>query len=163
MSTTLTELTADELAELANRYTRISTLLFEFRVTHALTPEDEHLVRVEGEQKLDALANVLRGRAIALAVTHADLKADALRAALESATHTLEKLSGTREVAGLAANLVTLGGSILSGNGKAIVQALKAFRHDGGDHDEDDEDDESGGQEDGPSSTGRPAAPDRTP
>lgn len=128
MSTTLKELTADELAELANRYTGISTKLFEFRVTHALTPEEEHLLRVECEQKLDALANVLRGQAIALVVTDTDLKADALRAALDHARRTLDKLDKVRDVIGLVTNVIALAGAILSGNAKAIVKALKAFR-----------------------------------
>jgi hypothetical protein len=136
MSTTLKELSADELAELANGYTRISTRLFEFRLTHALTPDEEHLVRVDCEQKLDALASLLRGRAIALVAQDADLKAGTLRDALESAQKTLEKLARVRDVIDLATNLVTLGGAILSGNAKAIVKAVKAFRH----KDEEDED-----------------------
>jgi uncharacterized membrane protein len=132
------ELTAQDLADLANRYTRISTQLFEFRVTHALTAEDEHLVRVECEQRLDALANVLRGRAITLVVQDADLKAGALGEALESAKQKLDKLSRVRDVIVLVTDLVALGGAILSGNAKAIVKALKAFRH------KDEEDEEEG-------------------
>lgn len=139
MSTTLKELSADELAELANRYTRISTQLFEFRLTHALTPDEEHLVRVDCEQRLDALASLLRGRAIALVAQDADLKAETLRDALESAQKTLEKLARVRDVIDLATNLVTLGGAILSGNAKAIVKAVKGFRH----KDEEDEDGDS--------------------
>jgi len=134
------ELTADELAELANRYTRLSTQLFEFRVTHTLTAEEEHLLRVDCEQKLDALANVLRGQAIALVVTDAGLKAGALQAALASAAQTLEKLDKVRDVIGLVTNVIALGGAVLSGNAKAIVKALKAFRHE--DEDDEDQDDE---------------------
>ena len=133
------ELTADELAELANRYTRLSTKLFEFRVTHPLTPEEEHLLRVECEQKLDALANVLRGQAIALVVTDAGLKAGALEAALASAGKTLEKLDKVRDVIGLVTNVIALGGAVLSGNARAILKALKAFRQD----DEEEEEDEA--------------------
>ncbi len=144
MSTTLKELTADELAGLANHYTKISTQLFEFRITRSLTPEEEYLVRVEGEQRLDALANVLRGRAIALVVKDADLKADALREALESAQKTLEKLSKVRDVIGLVTNLVALGGAVLSGNAGAIVKALKGFRHK-----DDEEEDGGSGDDDG--------------
>ncbi|WP_338761562.1 hypothetical protein [Massilia sp. METH4] len=141
MSTTLKELTADELAELANRYTGISTKLFEYRVTHALTPEEEHLVRVECEQKLDALANVLRGQAIALVVTDASLKAEALHAALDAARKTLDKLDKVRDVIGLVTNVIALGGAILSGNARAIVKAVKAFRE------PDEEDEEEDGEE----------------
>jgi hypothetical protein len=134
------ELTADELAELANRYTKLSTQLFEFRVTHDLTAEDEHLLRVECEQKLDALANVLRGQAIALVVTDAGLKSGALLAALASAGKTLEKLDKVRDVIGLVTNVIALGGAVLSGNAKAILKALKAFRHEDDDEAEDPED-----------------------
>ena len=133
------ELTADELAELANRYTRLSTQLFEFRVTHPLTPEEEHLLRVECEQKLDALANLLRGQAIALVVTDAGLKAGALEAALASAGKTLEKLDKVRDVISLVTNVIALGGAVVSGNARAILKALKAFRQD----DEDEEEDEA--------------------
>ncbi|HEX8605649.1 MAG TPA: hypothetical protein VF774_23610 [Pseudoduganella sp.] len=48
--TVVKELSANDLAALADRYTRISTQLFEFRLTHALTPEEETLVRVDCEQ-----------------------------------------------------------------------------------------------------------------
>ncbi|GGX86564.1 hypothetical protein GJV26_28725 [Massilia dura] len=149
MSTTLKELTADDLAQLADRYTRISTRLFEFRLTHALSPEEERLVRVEGEQRLDALANVLRGQAIALTVKDAGLKADALREALESAYGTLEKLSKVRDVIGLVTNLVTLGGAVLSGNGGAIVKALRAFRSKGKDENEESEESQESQEQDG--------------
>lgn len=142
MSTTLKQLTADDLAELANRYTGISTKLFEFRVTHALTGEEEHLVRVECEQKLDALANVLRGQAIALVVTDASLKADSLRAALDSAEKTLEKLDKVRDVIGLVTSVIALGGAILSGNARAIVKAVKGLREDEEEEEEDEEGDE---------------------
>jgi hypothetical protein len=141
MSTTLKELTARDLAGLADGCTRISTKLFEFRLTHALAPDEEHLVRVECEQKLDALANLLRGQAIALVVTDAELKADALRAALDSAHRTLERLDKVRDVIGLVTNVIALGGAIVSGNAKAIVKALRAFR-------KEDEDDEGEGAED---------------
>jgi hypothetical protein len=127
--TVVKELSANDLAALADRYTRISTQLFEFRLTHALTPEEETLVRVDCEQKLDALANVLRGQAIALVVEDAGLKAGALDDALESAKKTLDKLDEVRDVIGLVTHLVALGGAVLSGNGRAIVKALKAFRH----------------------------------
>lgn len=139
MSTTLKELTAGELAALADGFTSLSTKLFEFRLTHALAPDEEHLVRVECEQKLDALANVLRGQAIALVVTDTHLKADALRAALDSARDTLDKLDKVRDVIGLVTNVIALGGAILSGNAKAILNALKSFRH------EDEEEEEETG------------------
>lgn len=125
--TSVKELSAGDLAALADRYTGISTQLFEFRLTHALTPEEEYLVRVECEQRLDALANVLRGQAIALVVEDAGLKAEALGGALESAKKTLAKVAKVRDVVDLVAHLVALGGAVLSGNGKAIVKALKAF------------------------------------
>ncbi|MBB3220002.1 hypothetical protein [Pseudoduganella umbonata] len=134
------ELTADELADLADRFTKLSTQLFEFRVTHSLTAEDEHLLRVECEQKLDALANVLRGQAIALVVTDASLKSGALLAALASAGKTLEKLDKVRDVIGLVTNVIALGGAVLSGNAKAILKALKAFRQEDDDGAEDAED-----------------------
>lgn len=134
------ELTADELAELADRFTKLSTQLFEFRVTHSLTAEEEHLLRVECEQKLDALANVLRGQAIALVVTDAGLKSGALLAALASAGKTLEKLDKVRDVIGLVTNVIALGGAVLSGNAKAILKALKGFRQEDDDGAEAEED-----------------------
>lgn len=129
MTTTLTELTANDLADLANRYTKISTYLFEYRITHKLSAKDEQLLRVEGEQRLDALANVLRGQAIGLMVQDANLKAADLRDALDGAKKTLEKLEKVRDIIDVVTNLVGLGGAVLSGNAKAIVKALKAFRN----------------------------------
>lgn len=138
--TTLTKLTADELADLANRYTKISTQLFEFRVTHALSPESERLLREEGEQRLDALANILRGRAITLVVEDARLEVAQLHGAIDSARKTLDKIADAKEAVVLVAHLVSLGGAILSGNAKAILKAVKAFR--GDDEEEEEEEDE---------------------
>ena len=110
--TTLNELTANELADLANRYTKISTFLFEYRITHKLKRDEEQLIRVEGEHRLDTLANLLRGEAIRLMVEDA----------------TLKQLDDVRAMIGVVTDLVGLGGAVLSGNAKAIVTALKAFK-----------------------------------
>lgn len=81
----LQDLTADQMTALADQLTRISMALFEYRIGHDLDADDEKAIREDGELRVDTLANLLRGRAIAKVVDDAKFKAADLADALDQA------------------------------------------------------------------------------
>ena len=123
----LHDLSAQQMAELADRLTRISMALFEYRVSHQLEPDEERLIREHGELQLDALANLLRGHVIENVVDEAIWQASDLVDALEDARRTITNIQSVKDAIHAITNVVSLAGALLSRDPQAIVKTLKPF------------------------------------
>jgi hypothetical protein len=125
---TISELSADELADLANRMTKASIALFALRGSGLLSAKEQDAVYANGERPLDAMADMLRGRAIKLIADGAMLAAEDLKTAMNKAQTTLKKIKQAKDAIKMATALVTLGGAVLAGSPKAILAAVKGVK-----------------------------------
>jgi len=119
---------ADALADLADQFTAVSIALYHFRCFNTLTAEEARTIRDKGEVPLDTLANLLRAQAIDQVVQTARARSAELEAALKHAEGTLEKIKEFKAAIDIAAKVVNLGGAILSGQPKAVLEAIKALK-----------------------------------
>ncbi|MCD2519175.1 hypothetical protein LQ564_23000 [Massilia sp. G4R7] len=125
----LEQLSADDLADMADRVTAMSIALYEYRVRHSwLTPTQASEIREDGEARLDRLASLLRCGAIRLAVRDADLSVEDLKHELEEATAAIRRIETIKGIIDLAAQVVSLGGAILSRDAKAMLTAAKGVK-----------------------------------
>jgi hypothetical protein len=121
----LKDLNADQMTDLADRLTRISMALFEFRIRHDLDADEEKEIREDGELRLDTLANVLRGRAIAKVIDDTRVKAADLEDALDHAKATLDTIASVKNAMQVVADVVALAGALIRRDPQAIAKAAK--------------------------------------
>lgn len=123
------ELTADDLADLADRVTAMSIELFKYRVSRpTITAAEATEIREAGEVRLDSMAALLRSSAIRLAVVDADLRVEDLKRELENAKAAIRKIETIKGIINLTAQVISLGGAILARDGKAMLKAAKGVK-----------------------------------
>jgi hypothetical protein len=119
---------ADALADLADQLTAVSIALYHFRCFNTLSAQEARTIRDDGEVPLDTLANLLRAQAIDQVVKTAQARSADLKAALKHAEGTLEKIKDVKAAIDIAAKVINLGGAVLSGQPKAVLEAIKALK-----------------------------------
>lgn len=121
-----TELTADQMTGFADQLSEASISLFRFRLTKRLSADEQVDLR-DLERRLDAMADVLRGRAIVLVVSDAQLKTAALKAAMTKANATLAQVKKIKDAIAQVTAILGLAGAVLTGDVKGIVAAVQGL------------------------------------